>query len=97
MKNYRAISLLIDFSKVFEKVMDSRLSQHLHTNNIQVTEQYRVRKGISTENAAFRITDCVLKSINQYTQVAGVFCGLAKAFDCINHEILITKLHFYGI
>jgi len=55
MKNRWAISLLIVFSKVFEKVMHSRLSQHLHTNNILVTVQYWVRKGISTENAAFRI------------------------------------------
>jgi len=64
MKNNRAISLVIVFSKVFKKVMHSRLSQHLHTNNIQVTEQYGVRKEISTEDAAFRITDSVLKSIN---------------------------------
>jgi len=65
MQNNKAISLLIVFSKVFEKVMLSRLSQHLHTNNILVTEQYGVRKVISTENAAFRIRDSVLKSINQ--------------------------------
>jgi hypothetical protein len=65
MKNNRAISLLIVFSKVFEKVVLSILSQHLRTNNILVTEQYGVRKGVSTENAAFRIADSVLKFINQ--------------------------------
>jgi len=65
MKSNRAISLLIVFSKVFEKVVLSILSQHLRTNNILITEQYGVRKGISTENAAFRITDSVLKFINQ--------------------------------
>jgi len=65
MKNNRAISLLIVFSKIFKKVMLSRLSQHLHINNILVTEQYGFRKGLSTEDAVFRITDSVLKSINQ--------------------------------
>jgi len=43
--------------------------------------------GISTENAAFRITDSVFKSTNQKLYVGGNFCDLAKAFDFMNHEI----------
>jgi hypothetical protein len=69
MINYRPISLLTVFPKVFEKVMHSRLSQHLHTNTVLVTEQHGFRKGLSTGNAAFRITDSVLKSINQKMHV----------------------------
>jgi hypothetical protein len=64
MTNYRPISLLTVFSKVFEKAMHSRLSQHLHTNNILVTEQHGFGKGISTENATFRLPDSVFTSIN---------------------------------
>jgi hypothetical protein len=62
-----------------------------------VPEQFGFQKGISTENAAFILTNSVFKYINQKVHVGGIFCHLAKAFDCVNEEILLTKLHFYGI
>jgi hypothetical protein len=63
----------------------------LYSNNILVPEQLAFRKGKSTEDAAFRLTDSVFKSLNQKLHVGGIFCELS------NHEILLTKLYFYGI
>ena len=87
MTNYRPISLLKFFFKVLKKATHSRLSQHLHVNNILVTEQYSFRKRILTEDAAFSLTDGVLKSINQKMPGGRIFCDLAKPFDCVTHAI----------
>jgi cell division protein YceG involved in septum cleavage len=67
--------------------MHSRLYQNLHTNIILVTGKYEFRKEISTEDAACRLTDSVFKSTNQKMHDGEIFCDLAEAFNCMNHEI----------
>jgi hypothetical protein len=76
--------------------MYNRLSHYLQTNNILVPEQFYFRKGISTENTAFKLTDGVLKSLNQKMHV-GIFCDLAKVFECVIREILLSKLHYLAL
>jgi hypothetical protein len=66
-------------------------------NNILVPEQSGFRQGISIEKAVFTLTDNILNAINQRKQIGGLFCDLTKAFDCVNHKILISKLFYYGI
>jgi hypothetical protein len=75
----------------------SRLKQHLVSNNILVAEQYGFRDGVSTENAIFSNTELIFKVWNNTELITGLFCDLTKSFDCVNHELLIQKLGYYGV
>ena len=62
-----------------------------------VPEQYGFRKGISIDNAIFNLTDKILTSLDHRQQVGGIFCDFSKAFDCMDHDILLDKMHYYGV
>jgi exonuclease III len=96
-KNYRPISLLTSFSKIFEKVIYIRLNNHVINNNIFSVDQYGFRSNSSTEKASFKLINDILQALNNKSYVGGIFCDLEKAFDCVNHDLLMKKLKFYGI
>jgi len=77
--------------------MYDRLLKHIETNNILAVEQFGFRTSSSTEKASYKLTDDILNALNNRMMVGGIFCDLQKAFDCINHNMLLTKLEFYGI
>jgi len=95
--NYRPISLLPVFSKIFEQVIYKRLYYHLTLNNILVKEQFGFRCNSSTEIAIYTLLNNILSSLNNRIIVGGLFCDLQKAFDCINYDLLLSKMKFYGI
>jgi hypothetical protein len=91
MANYRPISLLTSFSKVFKRIIYDRLLQHIEANNILASEQFSFRPSASTGKASFRLIDKILKSLNNRIMVGGIFCDLHKAFNCVNHSILLKN------
>jgi hypothetical protein len=94
--NYRLIFLLTSFSKILEKIILSRLNQHVYDHNIIVSEQFGFRRQSSTTKASYVLFNETLEALNKQKIVSGIFCDLKKAFDSVNH-ILFSKLQFYGI
>ena len=95
--NYRPISLLPSISKVFEKVVYNQLSTYLSTNQLLYGSQHGFRKQHSTETATLELVDTLLQTLDSGKLPISIFLDLSKAFDTLDHTILITKLKHYGI
>lgn len=95
--NYRPISVLPAFSKVLERLVYNRLLDFINKNEILSKNQYGFRHQISTSMALIDLVDQISTSIENNEHTVGIFLDLAKAFDTVNHNILLKKLNHYGI
>ena len=95
--NYRPVSLLPQFSKILEKLFYNRLICFVEHNNIICSEQYGFRKNNSTSYAIINVVEEITKEFDACNFTVGIFIDLKKAFDTIDHTILLKKLYNYGI
>ena len=91
-KNYRPISLLPVILKVFETVICDQLNEYFTSNNLFSPQQYGFRKISSTELATLELIDPLLAQLNSQMTPINFYIDLSKAFDSLNHEILLYKL-----
>lgn len=95
--NYRPISLVSVFTKIFEKVIQKRLNAYIRKYNLLSNLQFGFREGRSTEDAISMITGAVYESLEQSESALCVFLDLAKAFDTVSHMQLLGALEDMGV
>ena len=95
--NYRPVSVLNIFSKILERCIYNRLLDFLHKHDILFKNQFGFRQGHSTSTAILELIHNISQAIDAGEFTLAVFIDLSKAFDVIDHSILLSKLHYYGI
>lgn len=95
--NYRPISLLSPFSKLFEKHLYNCLSDFLVKNNVLYDKQFGFRNECSTELAVIDTLNELASNLDKNLVTCGIFLDLSKAFNTVNHSVLLKKLQKYGI
>lgn len=96
-ENFRPVSILPVFGKIFEGIIKDQMLPYCESNGLLVSAQYGFRSGRSTIDAVEVLTGVVLKSFESGGFAGATMCDLSKAFDTVDHNILLDKLHFYGV
>ena len=95
--NYRPISILPIFSKIFEKIVFNQLSNYLNHFKLLSNSQFGFRKSLSTSHAIVDTLQYVYDNLDEGNTVISFFLDFSKAFDCVNHDILLDKMSIYGV
>ena len=92
--NYRSISLL---SNIYKKCMHTCLANFHQVNKLFFSHQFGFRNGYSTNHALTSLTEMIRKALDEDKFACGVFIDLQKAFETVDHGILLSKLNHYGV
>ena len=96
-QNYRPISLLSNINKIFEKIMFKRVVDFLNKNKCLYKKQFGFRQKHSTVHALLDLTEEIRMALDRNEFAAGIFLDFSRAFDTVDHQILLQKLDHYGI
>lgn len=96
-KNYRPIAVQCHFAKVFESAYNSRLVAYLNMNNLISPCQHGFRHGYSTETAISQALNYLHEGLNTKKKMMGLFFDLSRAFDTVDHDLLLARAEGLGI
>ena len=95
--NYRPIALLPVISKIFERVYLARMRKFIEKSKILFNKQFGFRPNSSTTSAIFDFIESIIEALDGKDHVTSLLCDLSKAFDCVDHQIVLEILKRYGI
>uniref|UniRef100_A0A1Y1M4P4 Reverse transcriptase domain-containing protein n=1 Tax=Photinus pyralis TaxID=7054 RepID=A0A1Y1M4P4_PHOPY len=95
LSNYRPLSVTPVFSKIFEKALKNQIADYFETNKLFSISQHGFREQKSTSTAILQLTNTIITCFEANDFCVANFLDLTKAFDCVNHEILLNKLAIY--
>ena len=95
--NYRPISVLLVFSKILERIVYERLYRYFESRDLFFNKQFGFKKKTSIDYAILDLVQSIQTGFSKKDYTLGVFIDFSKAFDTVNHEILLEKLASYGI